>query len=286
MSDEKPKPDLADADVTAEGQLMSLEQLIKTLEGAMEMTDGQEEWSHGDFDIHAGKWLRAKCQFRGEAQAIADRHNTAGLVLDELKRHMALQGSSAFWGRAAGEANNDRDEAQARAEKAEAKVMELGTEVARLNAGWHEDNGKALEIGLERTDLEKQVSEAKGLLSDCFDGIESDSLAAMIQSAGGAFALMGEVKHQSSSDIPADWSTTRDIVVLYEEDDARPPDREMLAGAWERLFSKVLKDETPLDKCDHGDAFATLYSGGRIAWSTCQGGRIERLKPTDRKQQS
>ncbi len=84
-----------------------------------------------------------------------------------------------------------------RSERAEAKVMELGTEVARLNAGWHEANGRALEVGLERTELKKEVSEAKGLLSDCFDGIESDSLGAMIQSAGGAFALMAEAKAKS-----------------------------------------------------------------------------------------
>lgn len=39
----------------------------------------------------------------------------------------------------------------------EAKAADLGTEVARLNAGWHEANGKVLEVGLERTQLKAEL---------------------------------------------------------------------------------------------------------------------------------
>ncbi len=38
-----------------------------------------------------------------------------------------------------------------------ALVAELKTEAARLNAGWHEANGRALEVGMERTKLKRIV---------------------------------------------------------------------------------------------------------------------------------
>lgn len=69
---------------------MTLDELIKELETAIELGDSDEEWTAGDFDVHAGKWKRATGSFKGTAQAIAIRHNTADSVLKLIKLLKAL----------------------------------------------------------------------------------------------------------------------------------------------------------------------------------------------------
>lgn len=150
-----------------------------------------------------------------------------------------------------------------RAEKAESEAAELKTEAARLSAGWHEANGKVLEVGLERTRLKADAVEM------------AKSIAHETELPPG---IVDRYLDQPAAPIPVGWAASSDVKTLFVEDDARPPDREMLPEAWRRLFGKDIGDETELDNCDHGDAFGALYSGGRIAWNTCEGGRIERLR--------
>ena len=52
-------------------------------------------------------------------------------------------------------------------------------------------------------ELEKEISEAKGWLGDCFDGIEPASLATMIQSAGGAFAHVAQIGCEDAASLRA-----------------------------------------------------------------------------------
>lgn len=117
---------------------MTLEELIATLTTAQEQTDGPEEWTHGDFEIHAGMWLRAKFQFRGEAEASVLQHNTAGQVLEALKRLDEAESKARV-------CREDADINAERAEKAEAQLD-------RATKPWLDDEvfGDPLENAQER----------------------------------------------------------------------------------------------------------------------------------------
>lgn len=53
------------------------------------------------------------------------------------------------------------------------------------------------------------------------------------------------------------------------------PDAERIEAAWFRLFGEELPDDAQaLAKYDGGDSFATLFPGGRVAWSTYEGSAI------------
>jgi hypothetical protein len=77
---------------------------------------------------------------------------------------------------------------------------------------------------------------------------------------------------------PSDWAVLADVRV-WEEDDAclQDPDNERLPQAWRRIFGEDLEQLTALATCDGGDAIATLYSRGRVAWQSCMGGAITRI---------
>lgn len=79
-----------------------------------------------------------------------------------------------------------------------------------------------------------------------------------------------------SDAVPSRWDVGS-TYQLWAADDARPPDAETARQAWSRLFGSNCDDEPVLAKADHGDAFASLYSRGRILWATCEGARIEQL---------
>ena len=68
---------------------------------------------------------------------------------------------------------------------------------------------------------------------------------------------------------------TYDLVTVWEEDDARPPDRESIYDAWERFTGRDYVGDKPTDYQDNrGDWVATLYRGGWVTICSCEGTAI------------
>jgi hypothetical protein len=82
---------------------------------------------------------------------------------------------------------------------------------------------------------------------------------------------------QEANDTRPAWTRGR---TLWSEDDAKPPDRERLDEAWERLFGEKLSEDDSLAVWDGGDSLAYLEPGGRVFWSTYQGEEITLRPPT------
>lgn len=72
--------------------------------------------------------------------------------------------------------------------------------------------------------------------------------------------------------LPENW--VDQIVWLWMEDDARPPDREMAPGAFNRIFGRRYKHETKITVADDGDYSFALYASGRVLGHTCEGGLV------------
>ena len=104
---------------------MTLEELIKTLEGAQEMaTEG--EWKRDGLFLTYAKTgnYTAGAGLEGNAQAIAVRHNTAEDVLTWLNTWNDMSG-------AADNVEAERNEWKDRANKAEAEVEILKEQIER-----------------------------------------------------------------------------------------------------------------------------------------------------------
>lgn len=74
-----------------------------------------------------------------------------------------------------------------------------------------------------------------------------------------------------------DWHER--IVILWEEDDAKPPDREMADGAFKRIFGRA-PDKKVIRAHDGGDWYATLLPRGRVIGYSFQGGFVGILAST------
>jgi hypothetical protein len=65
------------------------------------------------------------------------------------------------------------------------------------------------------------------------------------------------------------------IVVLWREDDARPPDREMSEAAFERIFgSRFDRAEAVGEEHNGGDWFARVDRYGHVLGDSCEGGFV------------
>lgn len=66
-------------------------------------------------------------------------------------------------------------------------------------------------------------------------------------------------------------------ILLWQEDDAHPPDGEKLDAAWSRIFG----DQTgsPRNSFDGGDAFYYLYGSNRVAVESPCGDAIYQYLP-------
>lgn len=64
------------------------------------------------------------------------------------------------------------------------------------------------------------------------------------------------------------------IVVLWREDDARPPDRETSYPAFERIFGSAPHKASSISQYDGGDWFAALFDGGRVLGYSFEGGFV------------
>lgn len=83
-------------------------------------------------------------------------------------------------------------------------------------------------------------------------------------------------KWNSIRTLPADWEDR--LVVLWEEDDARPPGGETVAQAMKRIFNRDIKFlGNPVAKADWDDAGGNLYYDGIFVGWSCQGDFISIL---------
>ncbi len=64
------------------------------------------------------------------------------------------------------------------------------------------------------------------------------------------------------------------IVVIWEEDDARPPDREMAHSAFKRIFRQTADEHGLVAMTDNRDWQVKLYRCGRVIGFTCEGGFV------------
>jgi hypothetical protein len=69
------------------------------------------------------------------------------------------------------------------------------------------------------------------------------------------------------------WHRSR-MLTLWEEDDARPVDREMADQAYERITGRKLAHDKPIDTYDGGDWGAKLFRGGWVLIHSCEGGAV------------
>ena len=69
---------------------------------------------------------------------------------------------------------------------------------------------------------------------------------------------------------PDDWENH--IVILWEEDDARPEDRERITSAWKKITGHDKKWRgDAIAIVDRGDWGARLYSNGYVDIYSCEG---------------
>ena len=72
-------------------------------------------------------------------------------------------------------------------------------------------------------------------------------------------------------DIDKDWQDR--VLVLWEEDDARPADRERSNAALERITG-IRPGTSPIHVINQGDQFVAFYTHGWVSGANCDGGWI------------
>lgn len=75
-----------------------------------------------------------------------------------------------------------------------------------------------------------------------------------------------------TDDAPDNWIDH--VVWLWHEDDARPVDRERVCDAFRRITGHHNRDLHKVAYFDGGDCMATLYRGGWVSGSSCEGGLV------------